>query len=52
MSGKSYIDSLLNSSLSTLQVTIVRNSNAEAEFIINKLPCYVQINSVAKLNFK
>ena len=54
MSGKSYIiGSLQISSLSTLQATIVKkNSEAEAELIINKLHCYVQINSVAKLNFK
>ena len=53
MSGKSYIiDSLQNSSLSTLQSKIVKNSKSEAEVIINKLCCYVQINSVAKLNFR
>ena len=51
MSGKNYIiDSLKNSSLSTLQATVVKKS--EVEVIINKLHCYVQINSVAKLNFK
>ena len=55
MSGKSYIiDSLKNSSLSTLQVTIRLgyNCKSEVEVIINKLRCYVQINSVAELNFK
>ena len=35
--------------LSRLQL---KNSKSEAEVIINKLRCYVQINSVAKLNFK
>ena len=50
MLGKSYIiDSLYNSSLSTVQATTLKS---EAEFIINKLRCYLQINSVAKLNFK
>ena len=54
MSGKSYVvDSLKSSSLSTLQATIVKKfSKSEAEVIINKLRCYVQINSVGKLNFK
>ena len=46
MSGKSYIiDSLKYSSLSTLQATIVKNSKSEAEAIINKVRCCVQINS-------
>ena len=48
MSGKSYIiDSLKNGSLSTLQATIVKKS--EAEVIINKLHCYVQINSAKRI---
>ena len=47
MSGKSYVIDSLKSSLSTW-----KNSKSEAEAIINKLRCYVQINSVAKLNFK
>ena len=51
MLGKSYvIDSLKNSYLSTIRARIVKKS--EAEVIINKLRCFVQINSVAKLNFK
>ena len=29
-----------------------KNSKSEAEFIINKLRCHVQINSVAEPNFK
>ena len=54
MSGKNcIIDSFQNSSLSTLQATIVKNSESEAEFIMSsKLRCYVQINSVAKPNFR
>ena len=51
MLEKSYIiDSLQNISSSTLQAKIVKKS--EAEVIINKFCCYVQINSIAKLNFK